>query len=332
MNQNIVLIGASGKLGYAVLDQLEKKHSLYPDTEQLKAYDLKSYSPQIFALDLGDKDQLEQALHGCGPKTSVLNVAAYTDVDGAETEAGKKESFHASVEGPRNLAHLANLQQFRLFHIATAYVYGESIQGRLTEEEPLTPTCRYAHDKAKGQAAIENVGGWVLATEALYGPNGPHFISAVLNKVYKEGSAQVVHDQIGSPTYTRDLADLLVKIALSEEEILPRGRIHAVNQGTCSRAEWAEEAVRYLQEKKRLPPNTHIERIGTEQFNNRHYPHWKYPDQMREGENLTPVKLVARRPLNCSLATPILDRHGLALRPWREALHDYLDHEYHPPK
>ncbi len=331
LTRNLILMGASGQLGYAVLDQLGKEHDLYPNMELLTAYDLKPNS-QIFKLDLADLSELERALDGCGPETSVLNVAAYTSVDGAETPEGQKESYRASVEGPRNLAHLAQQQSFRVIHIATAYGYGKADKGFFTEQDPPNPNCQYAHDKVKGQRAIEEVGGWVLVTEALYGPHGKHFIGAVLDKVYREGVVGVVHDQTGSPTYTRDLADLLVKLAITEEEILPKGRIHAVNQGACTRAEWAEEAVRYLKGKGKFPPTARIERITTEQFNNRAYGNWKYPNYGRHRKNPPKTRLVARRPRNCSLATPILNQHGLGLRPWKEALYDYLDNEYRPPK
>ncbi|MEK6964572.1 MAG: sugar nucleotide-binding protein [Nanoarchaeota archaeon] len=330
--RNLILIGANEPLGYSILEQLEQRHELYPGMEQLAAYDLKEASP-IQKLDLADLNELERALEGYGPETSVMNVAAYHNVDGAETPQGQKESHRASVEGPRNLAHLARQKKFRVIHLATAYGYGKSDKGLFTEQDRLDPNCQYATDKVAGQHAIEEVGGWALVTEALYGPKGKHFIRAVLDKIYLEDTAAVVQDQTGSPTYTRDLATLFVTLAVSEQEVLPRGRIHAVNQGACSRAEWAEEAVRYLQRKKRLPPVARIDRIGTDQFNNREYNgRWKYHEQVRKGEDLTHVRLVAHRPINCSLATPILNLHGLSLRPWKEALHNYLDNEYRPPK
>ncbi|MBR9922785.1 MAG: dTDP-4-dehydrorhamnose reductase [Bacteroidetes bacterium] len=177
----------------------------------------------------------------------LLNFAAYTQVDQAEKEAEKARTINET--GPKNLAHWCRENGIRLIHISTDYVYGGAGNTPFREDAPVNPAGVYAQTKAAGEAGILATApdSIIVRTSWLYGPNGNNFLNTMLRLGREKESLQVVNDQIGSPTYTLDLAGALIQMIekLLEDNSRSGGIYNYSNEGTAS---WFDFAWNIMQE------------------------------------------------------------------------------------
>ena len=246
--------------------------------------------------DLLNPDFLESAVNAAAPDL-IFNTVAWTQVDAAEDESAAAMQINRAL--PAHLARLVKGTARHLVHYSTDFVFSGNRRHAYTEEDPTDPSCVYGSTKLAGERAVLETApanACVLRTAWLFGPGRRNFISAILDACHKRDTITVVHDQIGSPTYSMDLA--LWSMLLAEKKAT--GVFHAVNGGRASWCELACEAVSLAEAPCRVDP------ISSAQ--------WPQKAQ-RPGFSV----------LNTARLTATI---GLTPRPWPQALRDYLFTEY----
>jgi dTDP-4-dehydrorhamnose reductase len=273
----ILVIGANGMLAQDVIKVFQTDHELavcdHPDIDICRADSV------IPFLDRHQPDW-------------VLNCAAYTDVDGAETN--RDQAFAVNGDGPGILARACCAQGSRLCHISTDFVFDGSAQQAYCETDPTGPLSVYGQSKLAGEQKIQEAldDYLIVRTSWLFGIGGGNFVKTICRLATERPIVQVVDDQRGSPTSAADLAAIL-KVALEKNL---RGIYHACNTGVCSWFEFAREAVELAGLKGQVVPIT-----------SEHMPR--------------PAPRPAFSSMNCS---KISRECGLDIRTWREALRDYI--------
>jgi dTDP-4-dehydrorhamnose reductase len=178
----------------------------------------------------------------------IINCAAYTDVDGCESEHDRAEQVN--TRGPANLARAAKLTNARLVHISTDFVFDGEKRLPYGEEDAVNPQSVYGTTKALGEQTILDSGlkeYFIVRTSWLYGPGGKNFVDTIIRLAKEKESIRVVSDQTGSPTYTEDLARALWSlVSLNDTHY---GIYHYANEGQCSWYEFAQEIIGQLRKK-----------------------------------------------------------------------------------
>ena len=220
----ILITGANGLLGHE-LSSILKDHSLI----------LLSHSQ----LDISDSDQVNTQLDSSQPDV-VINSAAYTQVDACETNYDL--AFSSNATGPKNLAIKCKQLNIPLIHISTDYVFegNEKKNTPLEENDKLGPKTVYGKTKLEGEKLVmENCDKYfILRTAWLYG-EGKNFVKTMINLSKKNKELKVVNDQIGSPTYAKDLAKAIKEIVEKKSE--KYGIYHVTNKGQVSWYEFAKK-------------------------------------------------------------------------------------------
>jgi dTDP-4-dehydrorhamnose reductase len=178
-------------------------------------------------LDVTDAAAAAEALAGA----TVINCAAYTNVDGAEEDPGTANAVNA--EGARNVAEAAA----RVVYVSTDYVFDGSKPAPYVESDPVNPLSEYGRSKLAGERATLTASpqSLVVRTSWLFGAGGRNFVTTMLRAGEERGQVRVVDDQVGCPTFTGHLADALVALA----EGHGHGFLHVVGSGSCSWFEFA---------------------------------------------------------------------------------------------
>lgn len=166
----------------------------------------------------------------------VINAAAYTAVDDCETNS--EEAYAVNAIGPKNLAMACNKIDIPLVHISTDYVFDGTKRTPLVESDKLGPQSVYGKTKLEGEKFIqENTDKFfILRTAWLYGLHGKNFVSTMLDLAESHDEISVVNDQIGSPTYSLDLAVAITNLLHSDKY----GIYHVTNEGECSWYEFSK--------------------------------------------------------------------------------------------
>lgn len=221
----------------------------------------------------------------------VVNAAAWTAVDDAE--AREEEAFAVNAAGPAVLAAACAEVGARLLHLSTDYVFAGDGHEPYDVDDPTDPRTAYGRTKLAGEQAVREVhpdGSWVVRTAWLYGDTGPSFVHTMAALERSRETVDVVDDQVGSPTWTRDLADAVLALAVSD---VPAGVLHATNGGSTS---WCGLAKAVFEE------------LGAD------------PGRIRATTSAA-FPRPAPRPAWSVLSGESWERAGLpTLRPWREAL------------
>ncbi len=213
----VIITGAGGMLGSDLLDVFKKsdehKVSMFRRNE----------------LDISDRDQVLSVVTELRPDV-IINAAAYTDVDGCEIN--REMAFAVNAEGPKHLAEASRSVGATLIHVSTDYVFsGDHTQPYQVEEE-CHPKSVYGQSKWAGEETIRH--SWerhfILRTSWLYGLHGKNFVTTMLRVGKKESTVRVVNDQIGSPTFSWDLAQAIISLLESDKY----GTYHVTNQGFCT--------------------------------------------------------------------------------------------------
>jgi dTDP-4-dehydrorhamnose reductase len=217
----IVIAGANGQLGQDLVRGFSPSHDVYHFGH--------------VELDVTNLDQGIQVIHKARPDV-VINAAAYTAVDRAETEVD--QAYAVNAFGARNLAIASERVGAKYCYISTDYVFDGNGRAPYREYDPTNPQGVYGKSKRAGEELVASFSTryFIVRTSWLYGAFGGNFVKTML-KLGKEGKRlTVVDDQVGSPTYTVDLADFIAELIHTEKF----GIYHASNTGSCSWYEFAK--------------------------------------------------------------------------------------------
>ncbi len=193
-------------------------------------------APDAIPLDIEDLDisgPIE--LPGCD---LVINAAAYTAVDKAESEP--ERAFAVNRDGARNLARACRDRGVRLIHVSTDYVFDGTAARPYREDDPIAPLGVYGQSKAAGEREVLELGGTIVRTSWLFAEGGPSFVHTMLRLARERRILRVVADQRGCPTYAGDLADALLALAN-----VPSGIYHYCNDGATT---WHAFALAIIEE------------------------------------------------------------------------------------
>jgi dTDP-4-dehydrorhamnose reductase len=191
-------------------------------------------------LDITDADAVRAAVRGARPD-AVINCAAWTDVDGAETDEAAATAVNGAGAG--HVAAAAAEAGARLVHVSTDYVFDGEATEPYAEDAPTVPRSAYGRSKLAGEHAVAEAGGSAAIVRAswLFGPHGRNFVDTMRRLGAERDELAVVDDQIGCPTYTGHLAPALVTLA----ERRLTGVLHVAGGGHCS---WYDLAVATFEE------------------------------------------------------------------------------------
>lgn len=242
-------------------------------------------------------DLFDDGINKTSMDSCVVNAAAMTAVDGCETDECR--AFEVNALGPKYLAEHVARQGGTLLHVSTDYVFPGTDPSPRKENDPVCPINAYGRTKWAGEVFVRALCPkyFIVRTAWLYGLHGKNFVKTILKKARETGRISVVADQYGSPTFANDLAEALLQLAQTEQY----GTYHCTNAGVCSWFELASAAV----DMAGIPCEK--EAITTEEYRRR------FPQS-------------ARRPMYSALDnTKIAGVLGKPLRPWREALEEFID-------
>jgi dTDP-4-dehydrorhamnose reductase len=189
-------------------------------------------------LDVTDRAEVDRAVKG---HDVVVNCAAWTAVDDAEAQ--ETQALRVNGEAPGLLARAAASEGATLVHLSTDYVFDGSARAPYSEDVPLAPGSAYGRSKAAGEAAVRAFlpeRHLLVRTAWLYGANGPCFPRTIARLAREGGSVAVVADQVGAPTWTRDVAVLVAELVESQA---PPGTYHATSSGQASWFDFAQAVV-----------------------------------------------------------------------------------------
>ncbi len=233
----ILITGCKGQLGTELTKQIAQRCSeIGPVPKCYHNATVVGVDMQDF--DLSDKRAVKEALHG-GSFDVVFNCAAYTNVDGCETN--QDTAYAANALAIRNLAEVCESTATKLVHVSTDYVFaGDNTEPYREYDEPA-PVTVYGKTKLAGERFIRECCSryFVVRTAWLYGYNGSNFVRAIVRKARETGAVTVVNDQLGNPTSAADLAHHLLEIAQGNRY----GVYHCTNNGVCSWYDFAKEIV-----------------------------------------------------------------------------------------
>lgn len=274
----ILVTGANGQLGYDVL-------------KVLAARGIAGIPADIADFDIADSTATEAFIGTCRPD-AIIHCAAYTAVDKAEDDAERCRLINET--GTENIARACKNIGAKLIYISTDYVFPGMGIAPYETDTPTDPLSIYGKTKLAGELAVKSLltRYFIVRTSWVFGKNGNNFVKTMLRLGKERKELKVVCDQIGSPTYTADLAPLLADMLLSGEY----GVYHATNEGFCS---WAEFAAAIF---RQAGMDANVCEVPTE----------SYPTR-------------AHRPANSRLSKTSLDKAGFKRLPtWEDALKRYL--------
>lgn len=275
----ILVTGASGQLGFDVCRELTRRG-------------IENLGLASKDMDITDPAAVARVIKQYAPD-AVLHCAAYTKVDMAQSEP--RLCWAVNAQGTANIAAVCRELDIKMLYISTDYVFPGEGEGFYRPGDAAAPRNVYGMTKLAGELAVKALVNkfFIVRTSWVFGHNGGNFIKTMLRLSQTLESVSVVCDQIGSPTYTADLAPLICDMILSEKY----GVYHAANSGICSRAELARETFRLAGKSTAVLPILSAD----------------YP-------------AAAPRPLNSRLDTSCLHDAGFSSLPdWHDALKRFIN-------
>jgi dTDP-4-dehydrorhamnose reductase len=224
--KKVLVTGAKGQLGqalYAITGEHEQ--FIFTDIEELDINDTSLIEPLFYTNNI----------------IAVINCAAYTAVDKAETE--RELAFKVNRDAVKNLVKVCNQYGSLLVHISTDYVFDGNHNIPYTEEDQPNPQSVYGRSKLEGENIINQIAknAIIIRSSWLYSEYGKNFVKTILNKSAETEVLQVVFDQVGTPTYAGDLAEFIIHLLNSEYEGV--ALYHFSNEGVCSWYDFAKAIV-----------------------------------------------------------------------------------------
>jgi dTDP-4-dehydrorhamnose reductase len=233
--KNILITGSSGQLGNE-LQGLSYTHAY-------KGF--KFFHTTRETLDITDNDQLRHFFDK-NHIDCIINCAAYTNVDKAESE--EEVATRVNSGAVEELVTIAGNSGTRIIHVSTDYVFDGTNHVPYREDDQVNPVSAYGRSKLKGEKAVlEYQYGTVVRTSWLYSPNGRNFFNTILKAGEEKSELKVVADQVGSPTYARDMARILLTLAinaLDDANPFTGGLYNYSNEGVCSWYDFALAIIR----------------------------------------------------------------------------------------
>ncbi len=289
----IFVTGAAGQLGHDLMLELAKRGHTAIGSDHPRACENTPYVP----LDITDADSVEKVIAQAAPD-GVIHCAAWTAVDAAEDAAEKVRGINA--DGTRNIAMACRKLNCKMVYISTDYVFdGQGTQPWQPDCKAYQPLNVYGQTKLEGEQAVEQLLSkyFIVRIAWVFGRNGGNFVKTMLSLGKKHDTLRVVSDQIGTPTYTPDLARLLVDMVQTEKY----GYYHATNEGGY--VSWYEFACEIF---RQAGYATQVIPVTTQEYG----------------------LSKAKRPFNSRLDKSKLVRSGFAPLPvWQDALSRYLQEE-----
>ena len=238
-DMKILVTGANGQLGNELHIQLDKEFpgsAIYTDIEELDLTDPKAVEAYIVNNDI----------------THIINCAAYNAVDQAEEE--KMLSARINNDAVKNLAIAADANGAKIIHISTDYVFDGTNYRPYRESDKVNPISQYGTTKRKGETSLLALSpeAIIIRTAWLYSSFGHNFLKVMLEKANTQQDLKVVCDQIGTPTYARDLAAAIVKVIQSHQWV--PGIYHFTNEGAASWYDFAKAIFRIAGINKKVIP------------------------------------------------------------------------------
>jgi dTDP-4-dehydrorhamnose reductase len=274
----VFVTGVKGQLGYDVVRELEKRG-------------LTAIGVDIEEMDITDAASVDKVITEANPD-AVIHCAAYTAVDAAEDNEAICRKVNA--DGPRNIARTCKKLGIKMIQISTDYVFNGEGEKPWEPGDPVGPKTVYGQTKYEGEVAVrEELDEFFIVRIAwAFGKNGKNFVKTMLRLAETHDSLTVVADQYGSPTYTYDLARLLVDMIQTDKY----GIYHATNEGFCSWYEFAKAIF------EKAGKNVTVKPVTTAEYGAKAY-----------------------RPANSRLSKEKLTENGFERLPaWEDALERYL--------
>lgn len=273
----LLVIGAQGMLGTDMLQDWKSDEVIAADKAEA---------------DIRDIAQVRNLVSKVRPDWIVL-TAAYTDVDGSESN--RELAFAVNCNGAGNVARVASEFAARIFYVSTDYVFDGTSSRAYEPADPIHPLNVYGASKAAGEKVIQELAPnfCIGRTSWLFGAAGSSFPEKILRASETRKELTVVSDQVGSPTFTRDLARAILELMRLDA----RGVVHITNSGTCSWFEFASEVLRQAGRDSII-----VRPVSSAEF-------------------VRP----ARRPAFSVLSPASLTKHGISVRHWKDAVTVYLD-------
>lgn len=274
-----LVTGVSGQLGHDVVLELFSRG--YSKDEV--------YAPLRDELDITNKEQVEKCVLNFSPDV-IVHCAAYTAVDKAEED--KEICYDINVNGTKYLVNAADKVAAKLIYISTDYVFDGTYDGFYEVDNEYSPINYYGNTKCLGEQIVREYNNYVIVRISwVFGINGKNFVKTMLKLSESKSEIGVVCDQIGSPTYTKDLARVLIDISLKDIN----GIFHITNEGYCS---WYDFA-KYIFEINNI--DCKVNPILSKDY-----------------------KTMAKRPMNSRLSKNCLDEIGVERMPsWQNAVDRY---------
>lgn len=275
---NILVTGSTGQLGSDVVKELLKRG-------------YSTLSPNRSELNLCSEDNIRNYILNSNCE-AIVHCAAYTQVDKAEDE--KDLCIKINATATKHIVKCAKILDIPMIYISTDYVFDGTKDGKYTENDETNPINIYGESKLAGEKYVQEILDkyYIVRTSWVFNINGKNFIETMLRLSKANNQLSIVNDQIGSPTYTKDLSRLLVDML----ETSKYGLYHATNEGYCSWYEFADTIF------KLANINIDIKAINSNEYASR-----------------------AKRPLNSKLSKDKLIEYGFKPLPhWEDALKDYL--------
>ena len=274
----VLVTGVKGQLGYDVVNELEKRN-------------IEVIGVDIDEMDITDAKSVDDVITGANVD-AVIHCAAYTAVDAAEDNIEVCRKVNA--DGTQNIANVCKKLDIKMVYISTDYVFDGEGTRPWEPDDKQNPLNVYGQTKYEGELAVCNTleKFFIVRIAWVFGINGKNFIKTMLNLGRTRDSLTVVNDQFGSPTYTYDLARLLVDMILTDKY----GFYHATNEGICT---WYEFACEIF---KTAGMNVKVSPVSAAEY---------------------PAK--AKRPSNSRMNKDKLDANGFERLPsWQDALKRYI--------
>ena len=275
----VLVTGVKGQLGYDVVRELQSRGH-------------EAIGVDIEEMDITDETAVSRVMEETAPET-VIHCSAFTAVDRAEEE--QELCYTVNVEGTENIAKMCQKLGCKMLYLSTDYIFSGEGQRPWEPEDTPSPLNAYGQSKYQGEVALRQYVDkyFIVRISWVFGINGNNFIKTMLRLGKENGAVKVVDDQIGSPTYTFDLAKLLVDMIETEQY----GAYHATNEGICSWYEFAKEIFQEANMKE-----VTVTPVSSEEF---------------------PVK--AKRPKNSRMSKEKLVQNGFSLLPsWQDAVKRYI--------
>jgi len=274
----VLVTGVNGQLGFDVVKELTAKGHEAVGVERSE-------------LDITDGSAVSAFVQNLKPE-AIIHCAAYTNVDAAETD--QEGAYKVNGLGTKYLAEAAKNVDAKMVYVSTDYVFDGAGTEPYEVDHPTSPIGVYGETKLAGEKLLQETleKYFIVRTAWVYGINGNNFVKTMLKLAQDRQELGVVYDQVGSPTYTVDLAKFLVELVVSDKY----GTYHASNEGVCS---WHEFAVEIF---KQAGLNIKVNPLTSEEF----------------------PRPAARPKYSVLSKKKIVEQGFTPMRDWKEALKDYL--------